>query len=85
MMKILVLVMNYWNDYLLEIDAIDLIFIGLFDLLGQAQSTVADAYWSSPAQAPTAYLAVGIMFFIFCFGMSRYSMFMETKLSRGHK
>ena len=61
------------------------LIIGLFDLLGQAQSTIADAYWSSPAQAPTAYLAVGIMFFIFCFGMSRYSMFMERKLSRGHK
>ena len=61
------------------------LIIGLFDLLGQAQSTIADAYWSSPAQAPTAYLAVGIMFFVFCFGMSRYSMFMERKLSRGHK
>jgi len=61
------------------------LIIGLFDLLGQAQSTIADAYWSSPAQAPTAYLTVGIMFFVFCFGMSRYSMFMERKLSRGHK
>jgi len=61
------------------------LIIGLFDLLGQAQSTIADAYWSSPAQAPTAYLAVAIMFFVFCFGMSRYSMFMERKLSRGHK
>ena len=61
------------------------LIIGLFDLLGQAQSTIADAYWSSPTQAPTAYLTVGIMFFVFCFGMSRYSMFMERKLSRGHK
>ncbi len=61
------------------------LIIGLFDLLGQAQSTIADAYWSSPAQAPTAYLAVAIMFFVFCFGMSRYSMFMERKLSRGHR
>ena len=61
------------------------VIIGLFDLLGQAQSTIADLYWSSPTQAPSAYLAVGLLFFVFCFGMSRYSMFMERKLSRDHK
>ena len=61
------------------------LIIGLFDLLGQAQSTIADLYWSSPTQAPSAYLAVGLLFFVFCFGMSRYSMFMERKLSRDHK
>ena len=59
--------------------------IGLFDLLGAAQSTLADAAWASPVQGHTAYLFIAVMFFIFCFGMSRYSIFMENKLSRGRR
>jgi general L-amino acid transport system permease protein len=56
--------------------------VGIFDLLGAAQSTLADAAWSTPVQGLTGYLVVAVIFFIFCFGMSRYSMFMERKLSR---
>jgi len=59
--------------------------IGLFDLLGAAQSTLADAAWASPVQGHTAYLFIAVMFFIFCFGMSRYSIHMENKLSHGRK
>jgi len=59
--------------------------VGIFDLLGAAQSTLADPAWSTPVQGITGYLVVGMLFFIFCFGMSRYSMYMERKLSRGHK
>lgn len=59
--------------------------IGLFDLLGAAQSTLADAAWASPVQGHTAYLFIAVVFFIFCFGMSRYSIFMENKLSRGRR
>ncbi len=59
--------------------------VGIFDLLGAAQSTLADPAWSMPVQGITGYLVVGAIFFIFCFGMSRYSMFMERKLSRAHK
>ena len=56
--------------------------IGLFDLLGAGKSAIADASWSSPVQAISVYLFVGFIFFIFCFGMSRYSIFMENKLSK---
>ena len=56
--------------------------VGIFDLLGAAQSTLADPAWSTPVQGLTAYLVVAAVFFIFCFGMSRYSMHMEQKLSR---
>ena len=59
--------------------------IGLFDLLGAAQSTLADAAWASPVQGHTAYLFIAVVFFVFCFGMSRYSIFMENKLSRGRR
>ena len=56
--------------------------VGIFDLLGAGQSALSDAAWSSPVQATSMYLYVGILFFIFCFGMSRYSIYMENKLSK---
>lgn len=59
--------------------------IGLFDLLGAAQSTLADAAWASPVQSHTGYLFIAAVFFVFCFGMSRYSIYMENKLNRSHK
>lgn len=57
--------------------------VGIFDLLGGVQSTLADPAWSTPVQGLTGYLFVAVIFFIFCFGMSRYSIYMERKLSRG--
>ncbi len=60
------------------------LIIGLFDLLGQMQSVFTDASWSTPVQSSTGYVTVAFMFFIFCFGMSRYSMYTEKRLRRGH-
>lgn len=57
--------------------------VGIFDLLGATQSTLADAAWSTPVQGMTGYLVVASIFFVFCFGMSRYSIYMERKLNRG--
>jgi len=59
--------------------------VGIFDLLGAGQSAIADAAWSTPVQAITMYLYVGIIFFVFCFGMSRYSIYMENKLSKSRR
>lgn len=61
------------------------LIIGLFDLLGIIQLSFTDASWSSPVQAHTGYLFAAIIFWIFCFGMSRYSIYMENKLHTGHK
>ena len=61
------------------------LIIGLFDLLGQMQSTFTDSSWSTPVQSMTGYMVAASIFWIFCFSMSRYSMFMENKLHRGHK
>ena len=60
------------------------LIIGLFDLLGSVQSSFTDASWSTPVQSMTGYVTAALMFFVFCFGMSRYSMYMEQKLRRGH-
>ncbi len=59
--------------------------IGLMDLLGIVQSSLADAKWSTPTTAPTAYLFLAMLYWVFCFGMSRYSIFMENLLHTGHK
>ena len=59
--------------------------VGIFDLLGAGQSAIADAAWSSPVQALSIYLYIAVVFFVFCFGMSRYSIYMERKLSTSRK
>jgi len=59
--------------------------VGIFDLLGGGQSAIADAAWSSPVQAITMYVYIAFIFFVFCFAMSRYSMYMERKLSTSRK
>ena len=61
------------------------LIIGLFDLLGQVQSSFTDPTWSSPTQSHTGYLFTAAVFWMFCFGMSRYSIFMENRLHTGHK
>ncbi len=61
------------------------LIVGLFDLLGQVQTSFTDPVWSSPATSHTGYLFAAMVFWIFCFGMSRYSIFMENLLHRGHK
>jgi len=59
--------------------------VGLFDLLGIIQTGFADQKWVSPTTAPTGYLGAAFIFFVFCFAMSRYSMYMERRLATGYR
>jgi len=59
--------------------------IGMFDLLGIVRQSFADAKWASPQTSITGLVFAGFVFWLFCFGMSRYSMFMERRLDTGHK
>jgi general L-amino acid transport system permease protein len=62
------------------------LIIGLFDLLGIVQQSISsDAKWFSPHTAATGYVFAGAVFWIFCFGMSRYSAFLERRLARGDR
>ena len=45
----------------------------------------ADPKWASPQSASTGYFVAAVIFWVFCFGMSRYSMFMELRLATYHK
>ncbi|MDB5615176.1 MAG: amino acid transporter permease, partial [Devosia sp.] len=51
--------------------------VGIFDLLNTVQSASSDIEWASPTQAVTGYVFAAFMFWIFCFAMSRYSLWME--------
>ncbi len=59
------------------------LIIGLSDLLQMTQLAVTDAKWIGLAKE--GYFFAGFTFFIFCFSMSRYSMYLERKLHTGHK
>lgn len=59
-------------------------FVGLMDpLKGITQVVRADINWKGVYWEP--YIFVGAIFFIFCFGMSRYSMYLERRLKRDHR
>ncbi|MCF3639056.1 amino acid ABC transporter permease [Rhizobium sp. TRM95111] len=59
--------------------------IGMYDLLGIIRLNFADATWASPVTPLTGLIFAGFVFWIFCFGMSRYSAFVERRLDTGHK
>jgi general L-amino acid transport system permease protein len=59
--------------------------IGMFDLLGIVTLNQSDANWSTPVTPVTGYIFAGFIFWMFCFGMSRYSAFMERHLDTGYK
>jgi ABC-type amino acid transport system permease subunit len=59
------------------------LIIGLFDLLGMVQSALSDAAWLGFALE--GYVFAACCFWIFCFGMSRYSMRIERKLDTGKR
>jgi general L-amino acid transport system permease protein len=59
--------------------------IGMFDLLGVVRQNFSDANWATPVTASTGLVFAGFVFWVFCFSMSRYSMFMERRLDRSHR
>jgi general L-amino acid transport system permease protein len=59
------------------------LIIGIYDLLGIAQVASSAQIWLSPSTPMTAYVVAGAIFWIFCFGMSRYSQMLERRLAAG--
>ncbi|WP_209505882.1 MULTISPECIES: amino acid ABC transporter permease [unclassified Ruegeria] len=57
--------------------------IGLFDVIGLASAIRADTAWNGIYWELFAFIA--LLFFIVCFSMSRYSMYLERKLQTGHR
>jgi general L-amino acid transport system permease protein len=55
--------------------------IALFDLLGSLRASFADPTWATPTTLFTGFAFAGIIYFVFCFSMSRYSLFVEHRLN----
>ncbi len=55
------------------------LIIGLFDLLSMVGLTSADSKWTG--FEPEGYVFVAIIFWIFCFSLSRYSKVIEDRLN----
>jgi general L-amino acid transport system permease protein len=58
------------------------VIIGLFDLLSAVKVGLNEPAWSG--FGVEAYLFVSLVYFVFCFAMSRYSRTLELDRGRGH-
>ena len=59
------------------------IVIGLLDPLGIGRAALADANWNGLSNE--IYLFVALFFFVSCFAMSRYSLWLEKQLATEHR
>ena len=58
------------------------VIIGLLDPLGIARAVLADSAWNG--LTTETYLFCALFFFVSCFSMSRYSLWLEKRLRTGH-
>ncbi|KFI26239.1 amino acid ABC transporter permease [Haematobacter massiliensis] len=59
------------------------VFIGLLDPIGLSNSIRANQSWNGIYWE--LFIFIGLCFFIFCFGMSRYSLYLERRLKTDHR
>ncbi len=53
--------------------------VAILDLLGQVRAAFSDPNWASPTTLYTGFAFAGMIYFVFCFAMSRYSLFLERR------
>jgi len=59
------------------------VFIGLLDPIGFSNSIRADTDWNGVYWE--IFIFIGLCFFVFCYGMSQYSQYLERKLRTDHR
>lgn len=57
------------------------LIVALFDLLGQLRAAFADPTWATPTTLFTGFAFTGIIYWVGCFAISRYSLFVERRLN----
>jgi general L-amino acid transport system permease protein len=57
------------------------LIVSIFDLLGQLRAAFADPNWATPNTLFTGFAFAGIIYFVICFAMSRYSLSVEKRLN----
>lgn len=66
-------------------DTVLVLIIGIFDLLGIIQANLTDAKWFAPNVPMTGYVFAAFIFWCICFGISRYSSWLEARLAAGDR
>lgn len=56
--------------------------IGLLDPLGIGRASLSDSKWQG--LSAEVYVFIALLFFVCCFSMARYSLYLEKKLHTGH-
>ncbi|MBM3570063.1 MAG: amino acid ABC transporter permease [Alphaproteobacteria bacterium] len=59
------------------------VIIGLFDLMNAAKQALIDPNWRG--LAVDVYVAVSVVYFVFCYGMSKYSQALEADFNKSHR
>jgi general L-amino acid transport system permease protein len=59
------------------------LIIGIFDLLTAAKTAIVEPAWQ--AFGLEVFVVVALIYFLFCFAMSRYSQRLEAELNRGSR
>ena len=61
------------------------LIVAIFDFLGQLRAAFTDPNWASPVTLYTGFAFAGMVYFVFCYGMSRYSLFLERRGAEGKR
>ncbi len=61
------------------------LIVAIFDFLGQLRAAFSDPNWATPVTLFTGFAFGGLVYFVFCFSMSRYSLFVERRLDTGYR
>lgn len=61
------------------------LIVSIFDLLGQLRAAFNDPNWATPTTLFTGFAFAGIIYFAFCWGMSRYALYLERRNSQGKR
>jgi general L-amino acid transport system permease protein len=59
--------------------------VGVTDFLEAMNNAFKDPVWSGPTIMATGYVFAGMFYFVFCYGMARYSATVERTLAKGRK
>jgi len=59
--------------------------ISIFELLSTVRNSFTNPEWATSTTPASGLLFAAVVFWIFCFGMSQYSQFIERRLNTGHR
>ncbi len=59
--------------------------VGIFDFIRTIEAARIDPVWAAPTVNFTGYAFAALFYWVFCFGMSRYSIMVERRLAAGQR